>query len=211
MNYSELVQAVKDYTENEETSFVNNIPVFVRQTEERLNRSVIMPEMRKTSQGTLTQANRFLTKPSDFLAVFSLAVLDASSNYSYLLPKDVNFIREAYPAVATQGFPKYYGHFSDGSVIVAPTPDAAYTVQLAYYYDPVSIVTAGTSWYGDNAETALLYGTLIEAYTYMKGEQDLIQLYEKRYTEALQQLYILGEGRLRRDTYRNNEPRPEVT
>jgi len=211
MNYAELTQAIKDYTENEETTFVNNIPVFVRQAEERLNRSVIIPELRKTSQGTFTAGNRFLSKPTDFLAVASIAVIDGSSNFNYLLPKDVNFIREAYPATATQGLPEYYGQFSDGSIVVAPTPDTGYTVQLAYYYDPPSIVTSSTSWYGDNAETALLYGSLIEAYTFMKGEADLINLYGQRYEEAVSQLMVLGEGRLRRDTYRNNEPRPQVT
>lgn len=211
MNYTELVQAIKDYTENEETTFVSQIPTFVQQAEERINRSVLIPELRKTSTGTMSAGNRFLSKPTDFLAVFSIAVIDGDVDYTYLLPKDVNFIREAFPSVSTQGLPKYYGQFSDGSLILGPTPDSNYSTQLAYYYDAPSIVTQGTSWYGDNAEAALLYGSLIEAYTFMKGETDLIQLYTERYNQAMEQLYVLGEGRLRRDTYRNNEPRPQVT
>jgi len=211
VNYTELVQAIKDYTENEETTFVSQIPTFVQQAEERINRSVLIPELRKTSTGTMSAGNRFLSKPTDFLAVFSIAVIDGDGDYTYLLPKDVNFIREAFPSISTQGLPKYYGQFSDGSLILGPTPDSSYSTQLAYYYDPESIVTANTSWYGDNAEAALLYGSLIEAYTFMKGETDLIQLYTERYNQAMEQLYVLGEGRLRRDTYRNNEPRPQVT
>ena len=194
MNYTELVAAIKDYTQNEETSFVSNIPTFVRQSEERLNRSIMVPELRKNVTALTTNGNVYLARPEDFLSVFSLAVVDSSGDYSFLIDKDVNFIREAYPSASTSALPKYYAQFDgdyegeQGNFILGPTPDDTYTVELHYYYDPASIVTAGTSWYGDNAESALLYGSLIEAYTYMKGEADLIQLYTTRYDEALGQL-----------------------
>jgi hypothetical protein len=210
MNYAELVQAIKDYTENEETTFVSQIPTFVRQAEERINRSVMIPDLRKNVTGTVTPAFRFLAVPDDYLAVFSMAVIDGDGNYEFLLHKDVNFIREAYPDNSTAGKPVYYGLFDETSFILAPTPDTDYTIQLHYYYDPQSIVDAGTSWYGDNAESALLYGSLIEAYTFMKGEQDLINLYGSRYEEAMIQLKELGDGRNKRDSYRNGEPRVSV-
>jgi hypothetical protein len=211
MNYAQLVQAVQDYTENDEATFVSQIPRFVQQIEERLARSVMIPNLRRNQTGNMTASNRFLSTPSDFLAVFSLAVLNGDGEYEFLLNKDVNFIREAYNETTTEGLPQYYALFDDASFILGPTPDQSYNVQLHYYHQPESIVTAGTSWYGDNAESALLYGVLIEAYTFMKGEQDLTNLYAKRYEEALQQLYVLGEGRNRRDSYRNGEPRIPVT
>lgn len=211
MNYSELNQAIQDYTENDETTFVSQIPTFVRQAEERINRAVQIPDLRKNVLGNLTASNRFLAQPDDMLSVFSLAVLDGDGDYEFLLAKDVNFIREAYPSTSTTGKPQYYGIFDDNAIILAPTPDADYNVQLHYYYDPESIVTAGTSWLGDNAETALLYGSLIEAYTFMKGEADLINLYTSRYNEAIAQLFNLGEGRNRMDSYRDGEPRARVT
>ena len=194
MNYTDLVDAIQDYTQNQETSFVANIPTFVRQAEQRLNRSIMVPELRKNATALTTSGNWYLARPADFLSVFSLAVEDSAGDYQYLIDKDVNFIREAYPASSTNGVPLYYGQFdgdwggAQGNFILGPTPDAAYTVELHYYYDPPSIVTTSTSWYGDNAETALLYGSLIEAYTYMKGEADLIQQYTARYQEALGQL-----------------------
>jgi len=211
MNYAELVQAIQDYCENDEATFVSQIPTFVRQAEERINRAVQIPDLRKNVTGTLTASNRFLAQPEDFLSVFSLAVIDDDGDYEFLLPKDVNFVREAYPSTSTSGKPQYYAIFDDDTFILAPTPDSGYNVQLHYYYDPESIVTAGTSWLGDNAETALLYGCLIEAYTFMKGESDMIQLYMARYEEALSHLFNLGEGRNRMDSYRNGEPRARVT
>tara|TARA_R110000803_G_scaffold132195_1_gene199415 strand:- start:774 stop:1409 length:636 start_codon:yes stop_codon:yes gene_type:complete len=194
MNYTELVTAIQDYTQNEETSFVSNIPNFVGQAEERLNRSIMVPELRKNASASTANGDWYLARPEDFLSVFSLAVVDSSGDYSFLLDKDVNFIREAYPASSTSGLPQYYAQFDgdyggeSGNFILGPTPDADYAVELHYYYDPPSIVSTGTSWYGDNAESALLYGSLIEAYTYMKGEADLIQQYTSRYSEALGQL-----------------------
>jgi hypothetical protein len=210
MNYSELVQAIQDYTQNEETSFVSNIPTFVQQAEERINRSIMLPELRKNATATMTAGNKYVARPSDFLSVFSFAVIDAAGDTTYLLGKDVSFIREAYPSSGTQAIPKYYAQFdgdasgTEGNFILGPTPDANYDIELHYYYDPESIVTAGTSWYGDNAEAALLYGSLIEAYTYMKGEADLIALYTGRYKEAMGQLTGI-DIRSDRDEYRNGK------
>jgi hypothetical protein len=210
MNYTQLVQSIQDYTQNEETSFVSNIPNFVQQAEERINRSIMLPELRKNATASTTADNKYLARPSDFLAVFSLAVIDGDGDYTYLLDKDVNFIREAYPSASTTGLPLYYSQFDgdtsgeEGNFILGPTPDSNYDVELHYYYDPESIVTAGTSWYGDNAEAALLYGSLIEAYTYMKGENDLVGLYTQRYNEAMGQLTGL-DIRSDRDDYREGK------
>jgi len=198
MNYSELTQAIKDYTENTETTFVNNIDDFVRQAEERIYRDVIIPELKKNATGNMTAGNQYLARPSDFLSTFSLAISN-SSEYSYLLEKEVNFIREAYPNSSTQGVPKYYAIFDGDSA----SPDASYAIELHYYYDPPSIVTASTSWLGDNAEATLLYGSLIEAYTFMKGEPDIIQLYQQRYESALLNMASLGVM-LRSDIYRTS-------
>jgi hypothetical protein len=209
MNYSQLVQAVKDYTENTETTFVNNIDVFIQQAEERINRDVQIPELRKNATGNTSASVPYLGRPSDFLSTFSLAVIDGSNNYTYLLEKEVNFIREAYPSQSTTGLPKYYGMFdgdtssSSGNFILGPTPDAAYSVEIHYYYDPPSIVTSSTSWLGDNAETALLYGTLYEAYTFMKGEPDILQNYLQRYQSALINMASLGVM-IKSDTYRED-------
>jgi hypothetical protein len=210
MNYTQLVQSIQDYTQNEETSFVSNIPNFVQQAEERINRSIMIPELRKNATASTTADNKYLARPSDFLAVFSLAVIDGDGDYTYLLDKDVNFIREAYPSASTTGLPLYYSQFDgdtsgeEGNFILGPTPDANYDVELHYYYDPESIVTAETSWYGTNAEAALLYGSLIEAYTYMKGEADLISLYTGRYNEAMGQLTGI-DIRSNRDDYRDGK------
>jgi hypothetical protein len=210
MNYTQLVQSIQDYTQNEETSFVSNIPNFVQQAEERINRSIMIPELRKNATASTTTDNKYLARPSDFLAVFSLAVIDGDGDYTYLLDKDVNFIREAYPSASTTGLPLYYSQFDgdsngeQGNFILGPTPNDNYDVELHYYYDPESIVTAGTSWYGDNAEAALLYGSLIEAYTYMKGEADLISLYTGRYNEAMGQLTGI-DIRSNRDDYRDGK------
>lgn len=209
MNYTELAQALQDYLETSETSFVNNIPTFVRQAEERIYRSVQIPELRKNATAATTAGNQYLARPSDFLSVFSLAVVDGAGNYSYLYDKDVNFMREAYPNPTTEGLPKYYAQFdgdqtgaSEGNFILGPTPDSAYTVELHYYYDPPSIVDTNTSWLGTNAETALLYGSLVEAYTYLKGDGDMLQLYTNRYMEAMAQLFGI-DLRSKRDEYRD--------
>lgn len=213
MNYTQLSQAIQDYTENTETTFVNNIPTFVRQTEERVYRSVMIPELRKNVTGTLTSNNKYLARPSDFLAVFSLAVIDGDGNYQYLIDKDVNFMREAYPSPSVTGVPKYYAQFdgdiastSYGNFILGPTPNTSYQVELHYFYDPASIVDTGTSWLGENAEAVLLYGSLIEAYTFMKGDPDLMAKYSERYQAALLNLGML-DVRGKRDDYRDGQIR----
>lgn len=208
MNYAELTQAIQDYLETAETSFVAQIPTFVRQAEERVFRTVLLPELRKNATATVASGAQYIARPSDFLAVFSLAVIDGSGEYYYLLERDVSFIREAYPSPSTTGLPRYYAQFdgdtasSEGHFIVGPTSDATYTAELHYYYDPPSIVTSGTSWLGDNAETVLLYGALVEGYTFLKGEADLLAQYDKRYQEALAQLGGLAR-RSADDTYRS--------
>jgi hypothetical protein len=210
MNYTQLTQALQDYLESSETSFVSNIPTFVKQAEERIYRSVQIPELRKNATAATTSGNQYLARPSDFLSVFSLAVVDGSGNYSYLYDKDVNFIREAYPSASTSGLPKYYAQFdgdqsgTEGNFILGPTPNAVYTVELHYYYDPPSIVDTSTSWLGTNAETALLYGSLVEAYTYQKGDADMLQLYTTRYMEAMAQLFGI-DLRSKRDDYRDGQ------
>ena len=212
MNYTNLVQAIKDYTENTETSFVSHIDEIIKQAEQRIYNEVQIPNLRKNSTGTTTSSiSPYLQTPSDFLAPYSLAVLNSSSNYSYLLNKDVNWIREAYNSSSTTGLPKYYALFDDDTFILAPTPDATYTVELHYYYYPTSIVSAATTWLGDNYEQVLLYGCLLEAYTYMKGDADLMTLYKSRYDEGMKQLKMLGDGKDRRDTYRSGQVRYEVT
>ena len=213
MNYAQLVQQVQDYTENYESSFVDNIPNFVQVCEEGIYRSVMIPELRKNVTGTLASGNKYLARPSDFLSVFSLAVIDGDGDYTYLIDKDVNFMREAYPNASTTGMPKYYAQFDgdsptslSGNLILGPTPNASYTVELHYYYDPPSIVTTGTSWVGDNAEALLLYGTLVQAYIYMKGDVALMTDYKAQYDEALQRLGVI-DYRSKRDSYRDGEPR----
>ena len=212
MNYSQLVDLVKQYTQNEETSFVANIPVFVQLAEERIYNAVFIPAIRKNQIGTLTPSNKYLTLPADWLANFSLAVIAPVTNaQTFLLDKDVNFIRECYPDPDDVGVPKYYAIFDKNTLILGPTPDSNYQVELHYYYYPQSIVTASTSWLGDNFETVLLYGTLREAYLYMKGEQDMIQYYEQKYQESLGLLKLLGEGKDRRDAFRSGLNRIPVT
>ena len=212
MNYSQLVDLVKQYTQNEETSFVANIPVFVQLAEERIYNAVFIPAIRKNQIGTLTPSNKYLTLPADWLANFSLAVIAPVTNaQTFLLDKDVNFIRECYPDPDDIGVPKYYAIFDKNTLILGPTPDSNYQVELHYYYYPQSIVTASTSWLGDNFETVLLYGTLREAYLYMKGEQDMIQYYEQKYQESLGLLKLLGEGKDRRDAFRSGLNRIPVT
>jgi len=218
MNYAALKQAIEDYTENYETSFIANIPVFVQQAEQRIYNTIQFPSLRKNVLGTTTDGNKYLACPSDFLSSFSLAVVRANGEYEFLLNKDVNFMRQAYPNPADKGFPKYYALFGPQSndvneltFILCPTPDGAYTAELHYYYYPPSIVTAGTSWLGDNFDTVLLYGSLVEAYTYMKGETDMMQLYDGKYKEALALAKRLGDGLERQDAYRSGQVRIQVT
>ena len=207
MNYSTLVQAIKDYTDNTETTFVNNIDNFIGQAERRILLDTDFPVFHKNVRGEITDSVTYLSKPTDFLTAFSLAVVGSDNVYTYLLPKDVSFMREFNQDTDTQGTPRYYGHFSDSSFIVAPVPDDDFTTELHYKYSPAQLSSSNTTtWIGDNADTALLYGCLIEAYTFMKGEQDLMGLYSGRYESALSSLRKLGELDDRRDLYRNGNP-----
>lgn len=214
MNYTELAQAIQDYTDNQEATFVANIPTFVQQAEQRIYRSVLIPELRKNATGTMQSGNRYLARPSDFLSMFSLAVIDGAGSYSYLYDKDMNFMREAYPDPSVTGLPKYYAQFdgdvptATGNFLLGPTPDGNYVVEVQYYYDPPSIVTQGTSWLGENAEGAILYGSLLEAYTFMKGDPDLMATYQSRYDSAMAQLGVVDQ-RSKRDSYRDGEARME--
>lgn len=207
MNYSQLVTAVQDYVENEfQTTDIDN---FIKQAEQRIYNSVQFPALRKNVTGTLTSGNKYLACPNDFLATYSLAVVSAGGSYTYLLPKDVSFLREAYPDPASTGTPKYYAIFGPQSAapteltfIVGPTPNASLSAELHYYFYPESIVTANTTWLGDNFDSVLLYGSLVEAYTFMKGEQDMMGLYETKYKEAMALAKRLGDGMERGDAYR---------
>jgi hypothetical protein len=218
MNYAQLVVAVTDYTEN--TVPTANMNTFITQAEQRIYNTVQFPSLRKNVTGITTSGNKYLSCPGDFLSSFSMAVIDASGNYEYLLNKDVNFIRQAYPQPTDTALPKYYALFgptttsgatpvvtNELSFILGPTPDAAYNVELHYYYYPESIVTASTTWLGDNFDSVLLYGTLVEAYTYMKGEPDIMALYDGKYKEALALAQRLGDGLERSDAYRSGQYR----
>jgi hypothetical protein len=237
MTYSELVAAIQSYTENNfpaitlangsTESTTTQINRFIQQAEQRIYNTIQFPSIRKNVTGSATTGNKYLSCPNDFLAVYSLAVVDASSNYEYLLNKDVNFIRQAYPntGAANYALPKYYALFgptttsgptpavtNELSFILGPTPDANYTVELHYYYYPESITVAasGQTWLGDNFDSVLLYGSLVEAYTFMKGEQDLIALYDGKYKEALTLAKRLGDGMERQDAYRSGQFRQAV-
>lgn len=225
MNYTQLSNAIQAYAENTETNFVAEIPVFIQQAEQRIYNSVQFPSLRKNMTGVTQANNKYLSCPDDFLAVYSLAVIDATGSYEYLLNKDVNFIRQAYPQPTDAAIPKYYALFgpkvvssvisNELSFILGPTPDAIYNVELHYYYYPVSIADtvnnpAGTSWLGDNFDSVLLYGSLLEAYTYMKGEADMMQLYNAKYMEALALAKRLGDGMERQDAYRSGQYRQPV-
>jgi hypothetical protein len=217
MNYTELVTAIQDYTENFETTFNANIPVFVKQAEQRVFNSVQFPSLRKNVTGTLTVGNPYLSCPSDFLSSYSLAVVDTLGEYHFLLNKDVNYIREFYPKSSTTGLPRVYALFgpqttfpNELSFILGPTPGTAYTAELHYFFYPESIVDAGTSWLGDNFDTVLLYGSLREAYLFMKGEPDMIANIEQKYQEALQQAKRLGDGLERGDAYRDGQAKVRV-
>jgi len=221
MNYTQLVAAIEAYAENYDTStggFVDNIPVFVKNAEQRIYNSVQLPSLRKNVIGTLTANNKYLACPLDFLASYSMAVIQnygtATEEYTYLLNKDVNFIRESYPTPADTGLPKYYALFgpdtsaiNELSFIVGPTPNAAYSVELHYFYYPESITTVSTgqTWLGDNFESVLLYGSLLEAASFMRSDNDTIVFYQKRYDEALALLKRLGDGLERGDAYRDGQ------
>ena len=231
MNYSELSAAIQSYTENqfpdtylEDGSTVTSatqIARLVKQAEQRIYNSVQFPSLRKNVTGTININNKYLAAPHDFLATYSIAVIDGAGAYSFLLNKDVNFIREAYPTPTSTGIPKYYALFGPAiagvvitpelTFILGPTPDATYTTELHYYYYPESIVTASTTWLGDNFDSVLLYGSLVEAYTFMKSEADIMGFIQGKYQEALGLAKRLGDGLERSDAYRSGQARVAVT
>ena len=203
--YDELKQAIQDYTENDETSFVTNLPVFIRQSEERILKNVQLSLFRKNVSGAMTINNKYLAAPSDFLSPFSLSFVDSDSNQVFLDFKDVDFVQSFNPNSATTGNPRYYAVFDIDNFILGPTPDASRAVELHYFYRPASLTAgagSGTTWLSENAELALLYGSLIEAYIYMKGEQDVMAQYEKRFAEAITGLKMFGEAKEVTDQYR---------
>jgi hypothetical protein len=213
MTYSELKSLIQDYLQNTETSFVSNINNVIKQAEERILKTVRLPNFRKNVEGTITSGNKYLATPTDFLDNFSLSITN-SDEQSFLLFKDVNFIREAYPNASTTGIPKHYSLFDDTTFIVGPTPNANFTAELHYFYRPASLTAgadSGTTWLSTNARNALLYGSLIEGYMYMKGDADLMNQYEKRYLESMSRLKVLGEGYNTVDTYRDDAVRVERT
>lgn len=212
MNYAQLSQSIQDYVQSTETTFVANIPTFVQLAEERIYNSVQIPAIRKNSTATMTIGNKYMSLPSDWLSTFSLAVFNPTNNeYTYLLNKDVNYIRQAYPDADDLGRPEYYAIWDADTMILGPAPDLAYTAELHYYYYPASIVNVGTSWLGDNFETVLLYGSLREAYIFLKGEQDMMNYYEQKYQESLGLLKRLGDGLDRQDAYLSGQARVPVT
>ena len=209
--YTTLKTAIQDYVQSTETTFVNQLPRFILNAEERILKECQLDVFRKSVQGSVSSSNKFLAKPTDFLAQNSLRVVNSSSN-EFLLYKQVTMLQDYTPNPATTGVPKYYADWDDTSFILAPTPDSNYTMELHYFYRPTSITTSGdgTSWLGTNAELALLYGALVEAYTFLKGEQDLLTLYDSRFQESIQWLKNLGEGLQTRDQYRYDRVRREV-
>lgn len=210
MNYAQLITAITDYVEGGSSEFSAQLPTFIRQAEERIFRSVMIPELRKNATSTLSAGSTYLARPTDMLSVFSLATINVAGVYNYLINKDVNFLREAYPDPAVTGAPKYYAQFdgdvtspsSPGHFIIGPTPASEYQVELHYFYDPPSIVVSGTSWLGDNAETVLLYGAIMEAYRFNKGDPDLMSAYQAAYDSALNDLRTVS-ARSAGDAYRN--------
>lgn len=216
MNYTELKQNIKDICENDFPD--SALDMFTEQAEQKIYNAVQLANLRKNVTGVFTASNKYLSAPADFLSVYSIAVIKPNGEYLYLLNKDVNFIREAYPTPTDTGLPKHYAIFgprsddvNELSFIVGPTPDAAYGAELHYYYYPESIVTAGTTWLGDNFDSALLNGALIEAIRYMKGEAADVQNYEKLYLQAISLLKQLGDGKQRMDAYRDGQYRMPVS
>jgi hypothetical protein len=216
MNYAELCTNIADICENSFT--VDELAMFTKQAEQKIYNTVQISNLRKNVTGVTSTNNKYLSAPTDFLSVYSLAIVKANGAYEFLLNKDVNFIRQAYPTPTSTGTPKYYAIFGPNSnddteltLILGPTPDAVYTAELHYFYYPESIVTAGTSWLGDNFDSALLNGALIEAIRFIKGEPDVVAFYEKLYLQSIVLLKQLGDGKQRQDAYRSGQFRQDVT
>jgi len=223
MNYAELSAAIQNYSESDEQLFVDNIPTFVKLAEQKIYNSTQIAYLRRNVVGVTNTNNKYVATPSDFLSVYSVAVVDPSGDYIYLLDKDVNFIRQAYPAPTDTGIPKYYAIFgptttntdpaeltNELSLILGPTPNGSYTVELHYFFYPESIVTAGTTWLGDNFDSVLLYGAMREASIFQRQEADVVANYESKYNEAMTLLRQLGDGKQRTDAYRTGQARYPV-
>lgn len=209
MNYTELTANIQDICEN--TFTADQLAMFTEQAEQKIYNTVQIPALRKNVTGTMSANNKYLAVPADFLYSYSLAVVDADGAYHFLLNKDVNFMREAYPTPTTTGIPKHYAYFDNSAFILGPTPDTSYTAELHYGYYPPSIVTAGTTWLGDEFDSALLNGALVEAIRFMKGEPDMVQMYQTMYVQAIGLLKNLGDGKLRQDAYRSGQFREKVS
>lgn len=212
MNYTQLSTAIQDYIEAADTTFVTNIPNFVKAAEKKIYSTVQLPALRKNVTGSLTSGNQYLTTPSDFISAYSIAIISNASPaaHTYLLEKDVNFIREAFPYPATTGTPSHYALFDDSTFLIGPTPSATFTTELHYFYYPESIVTASTTWLGDNFDTVLLYGSLIEANMFIKGEADTTAAYQLQFDTAMDSLKILADGKNRQDMYRAGQAKIKV-
>ena len=218
MNYTQLTASIKAYSENDFPQAVGaggltsaeQIARFVQQAEQRIYNSIQFPALRKNVTGNATASNKYLATPVDWLATFSLARINADGSYEYLLNKDVNFIREAFPFPAVSGAPTHYAIFDENTFILGPTPDASYSMELHYFYYPTSITTAGTSWLGDNLDSLLLYGSLLEAASFMKSDPDTVKNYMERYNEAFVMAKQLGDGKDRQDMYRTLQVRYPV-
>ena len=210
MTYTELVAAINSYTENDYTT--TDVNTFIKNAEQRIYNSAQIPDLRKNVTGAISANNRFLEVPTDWLATYSISVIDSDNEHNYLLNKDVNFIRESFPDTDTtfNGKPQYYAIFDDTSFILGPTPDIGYSAELHYYFYPTTIVTAGNSWLGDNFDTVLFYGALLEAAAYLKENDEITNQYKERYTESLNELKGLGEGKNMRDAYRSGQVRIPV-
>lgn len=208
MNYAELTDAVQETTEN--TFTADQLALFAQQTEQKIYNAVQIPALRKNMVGNVSAGVEYLSTPPDFLYVYSLAVITANGAYEYLINKDVNYIRQAYPVPASTGLPRAYGQFDEDTIILGPTPDEPYEVEMHFGYYPDSIVTAGTSWLGDNMDSVMLNGMLVEAARFMKSEQDVVALYGQMFTESVGLLKMLGDGKLRQDAYRSGQVRVPV-
>jgi len=210
VNYAELSAALISWTEDTSDAFAAEIPVFVEQVEQIVYQAIDFPALRKNVTGNVTANNKYLTMPTDFISVFSLAVILPTGEYQYLLNKDVNFIREAYPTPTTTGVPKFYGLFDANTTILGPTPTSSYDMELHYSYYPESLVTAGTTWLSNTYDPVYLYGCLMLSAIWHKGEQDLIKNYDDRFNAAMEEAKQLGDGKLRQDVYRSNQYRQAV-
>ena len=208
MNYTELKTNIQDICENTFTDA--QLAMFTEQAEQKIYNTVQIPELRRNQTGNVTSGNKYLIYPTDMLYVFSIAVTDADGNFQYLLDKDTNFIREAYPNPSSTGLPQHYAFFDDTAFILGPTPDSNYVVELHYGYYPESIVTAGTTWLGDEFDSALLNGALVEAIRFLKGEPDMVALYDNMYAQSIALLTNLGSGKMRQDAYRSGQVRRKV-